>query len=221
MVLRAPTSPPRFSGAGFLKRSCYSLAPTEVPGAPEPYKVAGRASSARTWRSTYPASHHRKQRATAGGQTQTMLLKLVIDLRLRREKLNANVLAAYEHNLGRADLEEQKASKDWFDRTNDDDNVLQSPVPSRVQSSTRNRASGGKKKVKQIQFEEQIDKAMMHSQRELAKATSAQVDIMQHQLVVAQKKVAILEVQQKSAEGSGGDDIDVHLNGRNLEKSIY
>ncbi|KAG2924901.1 hypothetical protein PC117_g15301 [Phytophthora cactorum] len=94
MVLRAPTSPPRFSGAGFLKRSCYSLAPTEVPGAPEPYKVAGRASSARTWRSTYPASHHRKQRATAGGQTQTMLLKLVIDLRLRREKLNANVLAA-------------------------------------------------------------------------------------------------------------------------------
>ncbi|KAF1787647.1 hypothetical protein GQ600_18368 [Phytophthora cactorum] len=57
MVLRAPTSPPRFSGAGFLKRSCYSLAPTEVPITLEPYKVAGRASSARTWRSTHPASH--------------------------------------------------------------------------------------------------------------------------------------------------------------------
>ncbi|KAG6960710.1 hypothetical protein JG688_00009455 [Phytophthora aleatoria] len=59
---------------------------------------------------------------------------------------------------------------------------------------------------------------MMHSQRDLAKATSAQVDIMEQQLVVAQKKVAILEVQQKTAEVSGGDDIDVHFYDRNWKR---
>ncbi|KAE8960974.1 hypothetical protein PR003_g4126 [Phytophthora rubi] len=48
--------------------------------------------------------------------------------------------------------------------------------------------SAGKKKAKQLHFEEQVDKVIMHSQRELAVATSAQVEIMREQLQVAKKR---------------------------------
>ncbi|KAE9160552.1 hypothetical protein PF004_g31141 [Phytophthora fragariae] len=58
--------------------------------------------------------------------------------------------------------------------------------------------SAGKKKAKQLHFEEQVDKAIMHSQRELAVAPSAQVEIMREQLQVANKKVEIMESQQQA-----------------------
>ncbi|KAG6943831.1 hypothetical protein JG688_00017409, partial [Phytophthora aleatoria] len=102
----------------------------------------------------------------------------------------------------RAGLKEQKDSEDLLDRTSEDvfevDDVLQSPAPSSTISYPQQTGFRRQKEMKQMQFEEQINKAMMHSQRELAKATSAQVDVMQQQLEVALKKVAILEAHQKS-----------------------
>ncbi|KAG1690883.1 hypothetical protein DVH05_027485 [Phytophthora capsici] len=58
--------------------------------------------------------------------------------------------------------------------------------------------SAGKKKMKQMQTEEQIDKSTMHSQRQLATASAAQVEIMQKQLEVAKQKNQILASQQQA-----------------------
>lgn len=41
---------------------------------------------------------------------------------------------------------------------------------------------------------------MMHSQRELAKATCVQVEVMQQQLEVAKKIVSIMELQQQASQ---------------------
>ncbi|GMF24790.1 unnamed protein product [Phytophthora fragariaefolia] len=69
-----------------------------------------------------------------------------------------------------------------------EDDVMLSPEPKRKSSPSSGRSIPvGKKRAKQMNLEDQVDRAMMHSQRELAKATSAQVDIMQQQLVVSQK----------------------------------
>ncbi|ETN24960.1 hypothetical protein PPTG_01121 [Phytophthora nicotianae INRA-310] len=59
-------------------------------------------------------------------------------------------------------------------------------------------ASAGKKKAKQLELEGQVDKAIMHSQRELANATSAQVSIMKEQLEVAKQKVELMANQQQA-----------------------
>ncbi|KAE9350005.1 hypothetical protein PF008_g6651 [Phytophthora fragariae] len=93
------------------------------------------------------------------------------------------------------DVPAEATNDDMFDA----EDVLLSPTPSSQHLSIPGRSSSaGKKKAKQLQLDEQVDKAMMHSQKALAEATSAQVDIMQHQLEVAQKKLSILEAQQQT-----------------------
>ncbi|KAE9036814.1 hypothetical protein PR002_g6899 [Phytophthora rubi] len=93
------------------------------------------------------------------------------------------------------DVSAEATNDDMFDA----EDVLLSPTPSSQHLSIPGRpSSAGKKKAKQLQLDEQVDKAMMHSQKALAEATSAQVDIMQQQLEVAQKKLSILEAQQQA-----------------------
>ncbi|KAE9116832.1 hypothetical protein PF010_g8820 [Phytophthora fragariae] len=93
------------------------------------------------------------------------------------------------------DVSAEATNDDMFDA----EDVLLSPTPSSQHLSIPGRpSSAGKKKAKQLQPDEQVDKAMMHSQKALAEATSAQVDIMQQQLEVAQKKLSILEAQQQT-----------------------
>ncbi|KAG7388766.1 hypothetical protein PHYPSEUDO_011785 [Phytophthora pseudosyringae] len=53
----------------------------------------------------------------------------------------------------------------------------------------------GKKQAKAANLEASVDRSMAHSQRELAKATAAQVDIMKEQLSVAKKKNKLMEEQ--------------------------
>ncbi|KAG1684378.1 hypothetical protein DVH05_011407 [Phytophthora capsici] len=77
--------------------------------------------------------------------------------------------------------------------------LLFSPGPDNLSSaSTLARPPSGKKKAKQLQYHEQVDRAMVHSQTELAKATTAQVEIMRQQLAIATKKVNLMEAQQKA-----------------------
>ncbi|KAF1777851.1 hypothetical protein GQ600_18968 [Phytophthora cactorum] len=55
-----------------------------------------------------------------------------------------------------------------------------------------------KKEAKQLLVDEQLDRVMVHYQREVAKATTAQVVMMQKQVEVAQKRCA----DGKAATGS-------------------
>ncbi|KAF4136456.1 hypothetical protein GN958_ATG14351 [Phytophthora infestans] len=67
-----------------------------------------------------------------------------------------------------------------FDSVAGDDPALPADVfqpPAGSQSLARP-ASAGKKKAKQLYLEEQVDKAIMHSERVLAAATMAQVEIL-------------------------------------------
>ncbi|KAF4135973.1 hypothetical protein GN958_ATG14838, partial [Phytophthora infestans] len=59
-------------------------------------------------------------------------------------------------------------------------------------------ASAGKKKAKQLHLEGQTDKDIMHSQRELAAATTGQVKLLKEQLQIAKRKVDLTGNQQLS-----------------------
>ncbi|KAL3662537.1 hypothetical protein V7S43_012392 [Phytophthora oleae] len=78
---------------------------------------------------------------------------------------------------------------------------LISPGPVNGSAWLERPKSAGKKTSKQLQFEEQVDRAMMHSQHELAKATCAQVNITKEQLEVEKKKASTVELQQHASSG--------------------
>ncbi|ETP24993.1 hypothetical protein F441_02091 [Phytophthora nicotianae CJ01A1] len=104
------------------------------------------------------------------------------------------------HEQGAEDVNTSSDTAEFDSLTGDDDPALPTDVfqpPAGSQSFARP-ASAGKKKAKQHHLEGQVDKAIMHSQRELAAATMAQVEILKEQLQIAKRKVELMENQQRS-----------------------
>ncbi|ETI34489.1 hypothetical protein F443_19010 [Phytophthora nicotianae P1569] len=99
-----------------------------------------------------------------------------------------------------ADVNTSSDTAEFDSLTGDDDPALPADVfqpPAGSQSFARP-ASAGKKKAKQLHLEGQVDKAIMYSQRGLAAATTAQVEILKEQLQIAKGKVELVENQQRS-----------------------
>ncbi|ETO63290.1 hypothetical protein F444_18960 [Phytophthora nicotianae P1976] len=100
----------------------------------------------------------------------------------------------------RVDVNTSSDTAEFDSLTGDDDPALPADVfqpPAGSQSFARP-ASAGKKKAKQLHLEGQVDKAIMYSQRGLAAATTAQVEILKEQLQIAKGKVELVENQQRS-----------------------
>ncbi|ETM97652.1 hypothetical protein PPTG_20149 [Phytophthora nicotianae INRA-310] len=97
------------------------------------------------------------------------------------------------HEQGAEDVNTSSDTAEFDSLTGDDDRALRTDVfqpPAGSQSFARP-ASAGKKKAKQHHLEGQVDKAIMHSQRELAAATMAQVEILKEQLQIAKRKKGV------------------------------
>ncbi|ETI55187.1 hypothetical protein F443_02112 [Phytophthora nicotianae P1569] len=110
------------------------------------------------------------------------------------------------HEQGAEDVNTSSDTAEFDSLTGDDDPALRTDVfqpPAGSQSFARP-ASAGKKKAKQHHLEGQVDKAIMHSQRELAAATMAQVEILKEQLQIAKRKVELMENQQREFNSSSG-----------------
>ncbi|ETP32527.1 hypothetical protein, variant [Phytophthora nicotianae P10297] len=107
---------------------------------------------------------------------------------------------AVVHEQGAEDVNTSSDTAEFDSLTGDDDPALPADVfqPPTGSQSFAHPASAGKKKAKQLHLEGQVDNAIMYSQRGLAAATTAQVEILKEQLQIAKGKVELVENQQRS-----------------------